>query len=91
MDVYITRLRKYLRKDPAVKILNVHGRGYKLIYLKNYPDFIIFDQSKKYRFIDCISQVLELPEMPVEELQHFLPASSVFSLSSVSQEVFFSL
>jgi two-component system OmpR family response regulator len=32
MDVYITRLRKYLRKDPAVKILNVHGRGYKLIY-----------------------------------------------------------
>ncbi|HOO99718.1 MAG TPA: response regulator transcription factor [Bacteroidales bacterium] len=31
MDVYITRLRKYLRKDPAVKILNVHGRGYKLL------------------------------------------------------------
>jgi two-component system, OmpR family, response regulator len=31
MDVYITRLRKYLKKDPVVKILNVHGRGYKLI------------------------------------------------------------
>jgi two-component system OmpR family response regulator len=31
MDVYITRLRKYLRKDTSVKILNVHGRGYKLI------------------------------------------------------------
>lgn len=31
MDVYITRLRKYLTKDPNVKILNVHGRGYKLI------------------------------------------------------------
>jgi two-component system OmpR family response regulator len=31
MDVYITRLRKYLIKDPAIKILNVHGRGYKLI------------------------------------------------------------
>ena len=31
MDVYITRLRKYLTKDPSVKILNVHGRGYKLI------------------------------------------------------------
>jgi DNA-binding response OmpR family regulator len=31
MDVYITRLRKYLRKDPDVKIANVHGRGYKLI------------------------------------------------------------
>jgi DNA-binding response OmpR family regulator len=31
MDVYITRLRKYLSNDPAVKILNVHGKGYKLI------------------------------------------------------------
>ena len=31
MDVYITKLRKYLKKDPDVKILNVHGRGYKLI------------------------------------------------------------
>ncbi len=31
MDVYITRLRKYLRKDPSVRILNVHGRGYKLL------------------------------------------------------------
>ncbi len=31
MDVYITRLRKYLRKDEGVKILNVHGKGYKLI------------------------------------------------------------
>ncbi len=31
MDVYISRLRKYLGKDPSVKIVNVHGRGYKLI------------------------------------------------------------
>jgi len=31
MDVYITKLRKYLKKDPAVKILNVHGKGYKLL------------------------------------------------------------
>jgi DNA-binding response OmpR family regulator len=31
MDVYITRLRKYLKNDPSVKILNVHGRGYKLL------------------------------------------------------------
>jgi len=31
MDVYITRLRKYFGKDPSVKILNVHGRGYKLL------------------------------------------------------------
>lgn len=31
MDVYITRLRKYLKHDTSVKILNVHGKGYKLI------------------------------------------------------------
>jgi two-component system, OmpR family, response regulator len=31
MDVYISRLRKYLSKDLSVKIVNVHGRGYKLI------------------------------------------------------------
>jgi len=31
MDVYITRLRKYLKKDSSVKILNIHGRGYKLL------------------------------------------------------------
>jgi two-component system OmpR family response regulator len=31
MDVYITRLRKYLKKDPSVKILNIHGKGYRLI------------------------------------------------------------
>jgi two-component system, OmpR family, response regulator len=31
MDVYITRLRKYFRKDPSIKILNIHGKGYKLI------------------------------------------------------------
>jgi two-component system OmpR family response regulator len=31
MDVYITKLRKYLKQDPSVSILNVHGKGYKLI------------------------------------------------------------
>jgi DNA-binding response OmpR family regulator len=31
MDVYITRLRKYLKMDSSIKILNVHGKGYKLI------------------------------------------------------------
>jgi DNA-binding response OmpR family regulator len=30
MDVYITRLRKYLRPDPEVEIINVHGTGFKL-------------------------------------------------------------
>lgn len=31
MDVYITKLRKYLKDDESVQILNVHGKGYKLI------------------------------------------------------------
>src|SRR6056297_391166 len=31
MDVYITKLRKYLKDDPSIQILNIHGKGYKLI------------------------------------------------------------
>jgi two-component system, OmpR family, response regulator len=31
MDVYITKLRKYLKDEPSVEILNVHGKGFKLI------------------------------------------------------------
>ncbi|MBU8891352.1 MAG: response regulator transcription factor [Bacteroidales bacterium] len=31
MDVYITKLRKYLRDDSSIQILNIHGKGYKLI------------------------------------------------------------
>ena len=30
MDVYITKLRKYLKDDSNVEILNIHGRGFKL-------------------------------------------------------------
>ena len=31
MDVYITKLRKILKDDPDVAIINIHGKGYKLI------------------------------------------------------------
>jgi DNA-binding response OmpR family regulator len=31
MDVYITKLRKLLKEDPNVAIINIHGKGYKLI------------------------------------------------------------
>ncbi|HOK97686.1 MAG TPA: response regulator transcription factor [Bacteroidales bacterium] len=31
MDVYITKLRKYLKEEPAIQILNIHGKGFKLI------------------------------------------------------------
>ena len=31
MDVYITKLRKKLAEDSRVEIINIHGKGYKLI------------------------------------------------------------
>jgi two-component system, OmpR family, response regulator len=34
MDVYIVKLRKYLREDPSVELINVHGIGFKLVMNK---------------------------------------------------------
>jgi len=34
MDVYIVKLRKYLKEDPKVELLNVHGVGFKLVMNK---------------------------------------------------------
>ena len=31
MDVYIAKLRKYLKKDGVVEILNIHGEGFRLV------------------------------------------------------------
>jgi DNA-binding response OmpR family regulator len=31
MDVYITKLRKHLKDEPNIEIINVHGKGYKLV------------------------------------------------------------
>jgi DNA-binding response OmpR family regulator len=31
MDVYIAKLRKLLKEDPAIEIMNVHGKGFKLL------------------------------------------------------------
>ena len=31
MDVYITKLRKLLKADDSIEIINIHGKGYKLI------------------------------------------------------------
>jgi len=31
MDVYVTKLRKYLKADPDIELINVHGVGFKLI------------------------------------------------------------
>ena len=34
MDVYIVKLRKYLKEDPGVELINVHGIGFKLVMNK---------------------------------------------------------
>ncbi|GGI58396.1 response regulator transcription factor [Winogradskyella haliclonae] len=34
MDVYIAKLRKYLKLDPNVEILNIHGEGFRLVINK---------------------------------------------------------
>ncbi|MCF6349581.1 MAG: response regulator transcription factor [Flavobacteriaceae bacterium] len=31
MDVYIAKLRKYLKLDPNVEIINIHGEGFRLV------------------------------------------------------------
>lgn len=31
MDVYITKLRKHLKDDPSLQIMNLHGEGFKLL------------------------------------------------------------
>ncbi len=31
MDVYIAKLRKYLKQDSSIELLNVHGKGFKLL------------------------------------------------------------
>ncbi|MFM7300848.1 MAG: response regulator transcription factor [Crocinitomicaceae bacterium] len=34
MDVYIAKLRKLLKEDPSIEIMNIHGVGFKLIVKK---------------------------------------------------------
>ena len=31
MDVYIAKLRKMLKEDPSISIINVHNTGFKLV------------------------------------------------------------
>ncbi|MBK9146569.1 MAG: response regulator transcription factor [Flavobacteriales bacterium] len=31
MDVYIAKLRKYLKEDPATEIINIHGQGFRMV------------------------------------------------------------
>ena len=34
MDVFVTKLRKYLKKDPNIEIVNIHGNGFQLLVTK---------------------------------------------------------
>jgi len=34
MDVYVTKIRKYLKEDPNIDLINVHGVGFKLVIAK---------------------------------------------------------
>ena len=31
MDVFVTKLRKYLKNDPNIEIVNIHGNGFQLL------------------------------------------------------------
>lgn len=33
MDVYIAKLRKFLKEEPSLQLLTVHGEGFKLVHL----------------------------------------------------------
>ena len=31
MDVYIAKLRKHLKADPSIEIINIHGEGFRMV------------------------------------------------------------
>nr|HMU06073.1 helix-turn-helix domain-containing protein [Saprospiraceae bacterium] len=31
LNVYVSKLRQYMKDDPNIEILNIHGTGYKLV------------------------------------------------------------
>ncbi|MBP7184963.1 MAG: winged helix-turn-helix domain-containing protein, partial [Saprospiraceae bacterium] len=38
MDVFVTKLRKYLRKDENIEIVNIHGNGFQLRILSEQTE-----------------------------------------------------
>ncbi|MGB3528521.1 MAG: winged helix-turn-helix domain-containing protein, partial [Saprospiraceae bacterium] len=37
MDVFVTKLRKYLKDDPDLEIVNIHGNGFQLLVRNEAP------------------------------------------------------
>jgi DNA-binding response OmpR family regulator len=40
MDVFVTKLRKYLKNDPNIEIVNIHGNGFRLI-VEEKPESVV--------------------------------------------------
>ena len=38
MDVFVTKLRKYLAKDSDIEIVNIHGNGFRLLVKSEVED-----------------------------------------------------
>lgn len=38
MDVFVTKLRKYLHRDPDLEIVNIHGNGFRLLVKSEVED-----------------------------------------------------
>jgi DNA-binding winged helix-turn-helix (wHTH) protein len=59
MDVYIAKLRKYLKLDDNVEILNIHGEGFRLV-VKNKVEKIkkSSEKSELFRFSLFVQQRL---------------------------------
>jgi DNA-binding response OmpR family regulator len=39
MDVFVTKLRKYLKRDPNIEIVNIHGNGFRLLVKSEVEDY----------------------------------------------------
>jgi DNA-binding winged helix-turn-helix (wHTH) protein len=55
MDVYIAKLRKYLKLDDNVEILNIHGEGFRLV-VKNKEEKKKAPRNRSFFFISLFVQ-----------------------------------
>ena len=63
MDVYIAKLRKYLKEDSDVEILNIHGEGFRLVVSKKKKLIIYYvDENFPLLFLNvyCLNECISL-------------------------------
>ena len=46
----ITKLRKHLKEDPSIEIINIYGKGYKLITPEPGLDRLLAEKQKGGRY-----------------------------------------